>query len=894
MTSNRWPLWLKLFGWLTAAGFVVGVAGLIFVSIVLVRWSADLDDIDETVILNYEPPVMTRVHAGDGALIAEYSQESRVFVPIENIPENVVHAFIAAEDKNFYTHSGVDFVGVGKAQIRNVLNCLRGSCTKQGGSSITQQVAKNFFLSPEQTLKRKALEFMLARKIERFRTKDDILELYFNEIYLGRRSYGVAAAALLYFGKPLDELTLGETAYLAALPKAPSTLDITNESRRPRALDRRNYVLGRMVVNGYITEEEAALARQEPLEPVDRLTDSRFRAAGFFVEQVRREVFDIFGEDELYRGGLSIRTTLDTTYQRYARNALRFGLESYDRRHGYRGPLGQIESFDNWKQTLAEMEMPGAVDNWKLAVVLEMNANGAIVGVSDGDVGQIPLWRDGDPNTDDVERNEDVIPLEDTPLNWARKFIAPNANEAFAPSTVGPAITNATQVLSVGDLILVEALNAEERIFALRQVPEINGAIMAMDPHTGRVLAMVGGYYFEFGTSELNRTIQARRQPGSSFKPFVYAAAFEAGMTPADTENAGPYAEPVANSDTDWYLPKEYLPGLGSFRGNMTLRQGVEKSKNTLTIRVANNVGMENVADLAERFGVYDRLNPYTANSLGAQETTIWRMVTAYAMFVNGGQRIEPTLLDRVQDRTGDTIYIHDRRNCGAACMVTDWRAAQPPELADPRPRVISDASAYQMVSVLQGVVQRGTGRALQSLGREVAGKTGTTNDFRDGWFVGFSPDLVVGVYVGFDTPRSMGSGESGGGVAAPVFEKFMENALPHEPNIPFRIPPSIALVRIDANSGLAAPIRRDGGPALDPYSVNGCQVTPIIEAFKLGTAPTTYACSGGVVDSDANFYTNTETVRDTEDWRNRLNRLRGLEAPPEEDEEDEDLSGIY
>lgn len=930
----------------------------------------DLAGMDETRIIDYQPAVMTRVHAGDGALIAEYSLEGRVFVPIENMPPRLVQAFVSAEDQNFRTHSGVDYPGVAKAQVRNVLNCFRGACSNHGGSSITQQVAKNFFLTSDQTMRRKIVEMALAHRIERFRTKDDILELYLNEIYLGRRSYGVAAAALLYFGKSLDELTLSEMAYLGALPKAPSTLDITREAARPRAEARRNYVLGRMVIEGYISEEEAAAARAESLVPVDRNTDPRFRAAGFFVEQVRRQMLDLLRGDargggssglyegqsslsgdalyamlvdelytqnerrpdgldrfetqeeaiawmldevyarrQFYGGGLSIRTTLDTRLQSHAREALRWGLESYDRRHGYRGPLAQISVGEDWAAVLADVVVPPGVDGWSAAVVLEVAPDGVIIGLPDGDVGQIPFYVDLVPETGDIDRDVDgdgvpdlVLDIEDTPLNWARTFIAPQPTpeRPTAASTMGPVLTGAGDVLGVGDVVLVELLNTDLRVFGLRQVPEVNGAILAMDPHTGRVLAMVGGYYFQFGSSELNRTRQASRQPGSSFKPFVYAAAFEEGATAADIENGGPYSDRVTNRPGEWWTPTEYLDGLGSFRGDMTIRVALEKSKNTVAVRAATKVGLERVSELAERMGVYSNLRPYPANALGAQETTVWRMVTAYSMFVNGGKRIEPTILDRVQDRTGRTVYVHDVRDCDRRCQVRDWSLAQPPELPDEREQVLSDATAFQISSVLEGVVQRGTARSLRTIGRPVAGKTGTTNNFVDAWFVGFSPDLVVGVFVGFDKPRSMGGGESGGAVAAPIFQHFMENALVQYDDIPFRQPSTITLMPIDANTGLLAPARTDGGPMDQRYRVNGCDIDPVMEAFKIGTGPTTWACGGAAGGASVVTYGPVDAAETDPNaglsMMERLRRIRGEEVvvSPEPVQDEEEVDAVY
>ncbi len=895
---RRMPFWLKAFAALTVAGVVVAVGGVVAAAVQVQVWMEEenFEELwSEETIRDYRPPVLSRFFAADGQMIDEFASEDRVLVPIESIPMVIQNAFISAEDKNFRTHSGVDFIAVGKAQVRNAQNCLSGGCTRQGGSSITQQVAKNFFLTREQTIKRKALEMILARRIERILSKQDILELYLNEIPLGRRYFGVAAAALGYFGKPLDELTLSEAAYLAALPKAPSTLDITKPDNRPRAEGRRNYVVDRMLANGYVTAEEAEAAKQESLVPIERFTDARFRTAGYFSEQIRREVIDdMYGgrEEEFLASGLAVRSTLDTDLQRQARDALRRGLEEYDRRHGYRGPLDTLDLTEDWRAAFAERELPSAVDGWRMGVVLEIDEASALVEFQDGGRGRIPYWNLEDDNNGD-EQPDTELPIEETPLNWARAFVEPNKGRdgPYAPSTVGPAVSAASDVLAVGDVILAEALEEAGDMFALRQVPDINGAILAMDPHTGRVVAMVGGYYFNYGTSELNRTRQAQRQPGSSFKPFIYAAAYESGWTPADRENAGPYFEVVDPNDpeSDTWEPSEYIAGLGSFRGEMTLRRGLELSKNTLAIRVARDLGYDHVADFAERFGVYGNLNPYGANMLGAQETTVWRMVRAYAMFVNGGKFIEPTILDRVQDRDGHTTFPQRSELCGVRCQVSDWSTAQPPVLEDTRPQIISEDSAFQIVYTMLGVVENGTARSLQAIGKTVAGKTGTTNDFRDAWFVGFSPDLVVGVYVGFDQPRSLGRSESGGAVAAPIFKHFMTDALADQPDRPFRQPPSITLMPIDSDTGLQHPKFFDLTPY---YGSDGCRVErPILEAFKIGTGPTVTACeaAGSFVEPVA-----SEPVCAPGDLQCRLAQLQSNTATAGGDDDDEDVGGIY
>ncbi len=877
--------WLKLIFYTGVVGFVLGVIAIGAFAVYVIRVTEDLPTIEA--LHDYEPPVMTRVHAGDGRLIAEYARESRVFVPIETIPPELIQAFVAAEDRNFYDHNGVDPVGMVRAGIRNVVNRVRGrNVPLQGGSTITQQVAKNFLLSSEQTLVRKIREIALAMRIEEAFSKDEILELYLNEIYLGRRSYGVAAAALLYFGTSLDDLRLSQMAYLAALPRAPNNYHPTRNPEQ--AIARRNYVLARMVVNGYITQEEADEAGAEPLEVVDRLEGETYTAAEYFVEEVRRRIFAQYGEDELYDGGLSIRTTLDTQMQVQARDALRSGLEDYDRRHGYRGPIATIELGEGWAERLAEVELAPDIDNWVPAVVLSTSNEAAQIGLLEGEEGSIPLAE----------------------LEWARRVQESGG--------LGPSIGRASQALNAGEVVYVEALNAgdesedggensaedadsddaDDGLYGLRQIPEVNGAIMAMDPHTGRVLAMVGGYSFR--QSQFNRVVQARRQPGSSFKPFVYAAALDTGMTPATRVLDGPYVS-TATSDGSFYRPENYTAG--RWYGLQTLRVGIEQSRNTMTVRLANLVGLDHVADYGNAFGIYDDMPPYEAMALGAGETTLWRMVTGYSMLVNGGLRIEPTVLDRVQDRTGATIYTHHYRAC-PGCDVEAWDEIVEPVLPDEREPVVEPVTAYQIVSMLEGVVQRGTARRLRALGFPVAGKTGTTNDYRDAWFVGFTPDLTVGVYVGFDSPRSMGAGEAGGRVAAPIFQYFMGEAMADRPAIPFRIPEGVRLVRIDSTTGALA---RPG------------ESNTVLEAFRPGTEPNRY----GVSDDDAAGSSTTsggisigggDVVIDDSAPPPGLPGLPGQpgetpsELPPgavsaddllaegegEEEEEEEDLGGLY
>lgn len=787
---------LRALVWAGVSVCVLGVIALVASAVYVVRVTEDLPDYAQ--LAEYEPAIMSRVHAGDGLLIAEYAREHRVFVPIENIPPDVISAFLSAEDRNFYQHGGLDFAGILRAAIANIGNYLGGR-RLEGASTITQQVAKNFLLSSEQALDRKVREMVLARRMERAFTKDQILELYLNEIYLGNRAYGVAAAALNYFNRSLDELELHEIAYLAALPKGPNNYH--PERRAEEAVGRRNWVLSRMAANGYITQDAADAAAQMPLEATTRLAGETYLAAEYFVEQVRREVFNRYGDEQIYEGGLSIRTTLDTSMQLAARRALRDGLEAYDRRHGFRGPLTRFEAFDDWPARLGAVRPPADIDEgWAVALVLEVNDREAQIGFADRTRGRIPLYA----------------------LSWAR---APSRDPETSMPRLGPAIARADAALNLGDVVLVERLTAEdapgetvaEDHYGLRQIPEVNGGIVAMDPFTGRVLAMVGGY--SFAQSQFNRAVQARRQPGSAFKPFVYAAALENGYTPVSIILDAPF---VASGDAEmrFYRPTNYS---NVFYGPSTLRRGLELSRNVMTVRLAQDMGMGPVTDLARRFGIYDDLQPTLAMSLGAGETTLMDMVGAYGALVNGGRLVEPSIIDRVQDRTGRTIWVADEREC-PGCQADEWSAAMgEPDLAPLGEEAADPVTAYQIVSMLEGAVERGTGTALRALGRPLAGKTGTTNEFRDAWFVGFSPDLIVGVYVGFDTPMPLGQGEAGGVLAAPIARDFLRPALQGYAVSNFRLPDGVSLAPVNRETGEPSALGRPGA---------------ILEAFRPGTEP--------------------------------------------------------
>ena len=771
------------------AGIVLGSLVLLAalaggaIAFVFFHYGRDLPDHNQ--LAAYEPPVMTRVHAGDGRLLAEHAREKRLFVPVSAMPQRLVQAFLAAEDKAFYEHFGVDPISVANAVVTNLVNMVgNGERRPIGASTVTQQVAKNFLLSNELSFSRKIKEAILAMRIEDAFTKDQILELYLNEIYLGAGSYGVAAAALNYFDRSLNDLSLEEIAYLAALPKAPNNYHPVR--KHEAAVARRNWVLEQMVANGAVSEAEAEAAMQAPLRTRDRAPET-FVEAPHFAEEVRRWLQARYGDDTLYEGGLSVRTTVDPALQAVADRALRGGLVAYDQRRGWRGPLAQIDPAGDWRQALGAEELPPVPAPWRLAAVLTADAGRAEIGFADGAVG--------------------VIALDD--LAWARK--------ARGKSRLGPEVTAVHQVLSAGDVIPVAPVEGRDGSYALRQIPAASGALVALDPHTGRVLALVGG--FDFATSEFDRATQARRQPGSAFKPFVYLAALDHGYTPASIVLDAPVVIDQGEHLRKW-KPANYTE---RFYGPSTLRVGLEESRNLMTLRVAQDIGMKTVGDYAARFGLYGDLPELPSAALGSMETTPLDLAAAYAMLVNGGRKIEPAFVERIQDRNGRTVYRRDARDCDR-CRPGEWHHQLPPILRDIRPVIADPRTTYQVVSMLEGAVQRGTGRALRKLGATIGGKTGTTNEFRDAWFVGFTPDLVAAAYVGFDQPQSLGWKESGGRVAAPIVRDFFAGALADKPAVPFRVPPGIRFVRVERGSG-ALP-----GSASDDV---------IVEAFLPGTEPT-------------------------------------------------------
>jgi len=723
-------------------------------------------------LANYEPPVVTRIHAGNGALLAEYASEKRLFVPVEAIPPRLIHAFISAEDKAFYNHFGIDLRALARAIVTNIVNYGKGR-RPVGASTITQQVTKNFLLTNEVSIDRKIKEAILSLRMERAFSKDQILALYLNEIYLGRGSYGVAAAALNYFDKSLGQLELPEIAYLAALPKAPNNYHPVRNFRA--ATIRRNWVLDEMQQNGYISQNEADAAKAVPLRMIGQ-SGFDTAEAPYFTEEVRRQLISRFGETSLYDGGLSVRTTLDPYLQQIADNALERGLEALDRRQGWRGPLGVM--------------LQGAdIDKVLAAQTAKLRANHFAALVTKVRPRSAEIYVNG--------RNA-IIPFE--LAFWA---YPPRRDDGIRP----PPLRDLRKALSKDDIVIVQppgytpdlirnGFEPAPNHFALGQRPDVEGAIVALDPHTGRLLAMSGGY--NYAESEFNRAIQAVRQPGSAFKPFVYLAALDAGYSPTTRILDAPLVVDQGPGKPKW-KPANYTK---RFYGPSIMRVGIEKSRNLMTARLAMTIGMDRVQNYAKRFGLNDNLPPFLSMSLGAGETTLLRLTSAYGMLVNGGRKITPSLIDRIQDRHGKTIYRHDARDCGS-CVAPDGWSNQPiPTLPDTREQLTDPASAFQMVSMLEGVIKRGTGRSINDLDQVVAGKTGTTNDNTNGWFIGFTPDLAIGVFIGYDRPRPLGKRETGSTVAVPIFGDFLMRSQIDKPVIPFRRPNDIQVIPVHAETG--------------------------------------------------------------------------------------------
>ena len=759
-------------------GAVTVLVSLLFLGIVAataavlwVLWTYGKDLPDYHQLAKYEPPVATRIHAGNGALIAEHATEKRVFMPVEAMPPRLIQAFLSAEDKAFYSHFGVDPRALFRAVVTNAMNYGTGR-RPIGASTITQQVTKNFLLTNEVSIDRKIKEAILSFRMERAFTKDQILALYLNEIYLGMGSYGVAAAALNYFDKSLDQLTLEEMAYLAALPKAPANYHPIRKTRA--ATIRRDWVLGEMQQNGFITGDEARRARAMPLQ-IARQSGFDSAEAPYFAEEVRREVVSRFGEDMLYAGGLSVRTTLDPELQHAARMALQRGLEALDRRQGWRGALASHTGDGDLDDILAKHQATMLEDH-HAAYVTEVTKDQAQIYVNGGR-GRIPFQL----------------------AFWA---YPPRGEDGVRPQP----LNDLRDALAIGDIIMVQppegtpdlirdGFEPQPGDYALSQRPSVEGAIVALDPHTGRLLAMSGGY--NYLDSEFNRAVQALRQPGSAFKPFVYLAALDQGYNPTTRILDAPLVVDQGPGKPKW-KPANYTR---RFYGPSIMRVGIEKSRNLMTARLAMNLGMDEIGDYARRFGLNENLPPLLSMSLGAGETTLLRLTAAYGMLVNGGKKITPSLIDRVQDRNGKTIYRHDGRSCDA-CQSGAGMGEEIPDLGDTREQLTSPASAFQMVSMLEGVIKRGTGRRISKLNLTLAGKTGTTNDNTNGWFIGFTPDLAVGVFVGYDTPRQLGKRETGSTVAVPIFGDFIAAAQAGRPVIPFRRPGGVTIIPVNAETG--------------------------------------------------------------------------------------------
>ena len=727
---------------LTIAIFTLG---LLFAFSTLWYFSSDLPDYK--ILANYKPPVSSRVHSGEGQLIAEYALQKRLFIPYDSIPDKVIYSFLSAEDKNFFSHPGIDAKSITRAIIKNLKNYFSEK-RLEGASTITQQVAKNFLLTSEVSFKRKIKEAILAFRIERAYSKERIMELYLNQIYLGIGTYGVAAASLEYFDKSVNDLSYEEAALLAALPRAPSKYNPFKSIERAKA--RRNIVLKNLYDNSYIDNIEYEELKNKEIKTKKRKIEL-LEEANFYSEEVRRIISDSYGFDDLYKGGLSIRTPLNSNYQIEALKALREGLEEYDRRHGWRGPITNIDTAE-WQNNIQQLT-PDKSLNWKLAKVIDVNKLTLKIEIEDKEIGFIDFAN----------------------INWTRK----KSFEDF---------------LKLNDIIYVSKIKKNK--WNLKQLPKINGAIVVMDPYTGRVLAMVGG--FSFKLSEFNRATQAKRQPGSAFKPIVYAAALENGFTPSTLILDAPFVMDQGVGLKTW-KPENYGK---KFYGPSTLRTGLEKSRNLMTVRVAQKVGFDQISKITKDFGIYDAIPELLSVSLGAAETTLIQLTNAYCTFVNGGKKVIPIFIDRIQDRRGKTIFNADKRKC-IGCKEISYLEDEIPIIQDNRKQIISSETAYQITSMLEGVIKRGTGRKLKNLNLTLAGKTGTTNKNMDAWFLGFTSKLVVGVYVGFDEPKTLGRYETGAKAALPVFEKFIKKVVKKKDALPFKVPKNITLVLVDVESGL-------------------------------------------------------------------------------------------
>ena len=718
---------------------------------------------DHSTLKNYTPPVLSRIFSSDGRLIGEHAQEKRIFVPYDYIPKNVVHAFLAAEDQNFFYHKGLDITSILRAAFNNLLS----SGKRPGGAStITQQVARNFFLTNQVSLVRKLKEAILAIRIEQVLSKERIMEIYLNQIFLGNRSYGVAAAAMRYFNKGLDQLTIPETAFLAALPKAPSTY---HPLKNPKAsLARRNWVLERLWKTDLISEEEFQAYCKYPIQLAHRNERDIVRA-DYFQETVRKELIETLGEEEFYGGGLFVKTSLDTRLQTICNEVFPNALLSLDKKHGWRGPIKNIPEIANtpndikhWMEHLNSLNIPYVPEGWRLAIVTGLSPTQATL-ITENGAGIIEM----------------------TSMTWA--------GTPLKNGVPGPANTTPDQALNVGDIIFVSKI--KDNIYTLQQIPKISGGMVVMDPHTGRVLALSGG--FSFQQSQFNRATQALRQSGSAIKPFVFLTAFEQGVKPTDIFVDEPISINLGPGLGTW-TPKNFM---GDFKGPMTVRKALETSNNMISIKIAQKIGMKNVITMIKKLGILDNPPLQLAIVLGAGETTVYKLTTAYAIIANGGKKITPTVIDWVQDRQGKIIYKHDKRKSDFL-RSTKWDGETIPEVADTREEILDPTHAYMVTSILQGAIENSPAKTAYVPGQILAGKSGTTNDSKDVWYVGYSANLIVGIYLGYDTPQNLGKMATGGWLAAPVFKTFISKALENEPAVPFKVPATAKLYRVNKNSG--------------------------------------------------------------------------------------------
>ena len=727
----------------------ISLSLLFSIFILGVLWNFSNNIPDYKFLKNYKPSVSSKVYSGNGELVADFSQEKRIFVPYESIPQNVVKAFLSAEDKNFFSHPGVDAKGVLRATINNLKNIMT-SKRLEGASTITQQVAKNFLLTNEVSLNRKIKEAILAFRIERALTKERILELYLNQIYLGSGAYGVAAASLEYFDKSIKELNFAEAALLAALPKAPSKYNPYRDIKLAKF--RRDLVLKNLLDNKFIKYNEYETYKKQSIQ-LKKTKKIFLEDSQYYIEDVRKSIIQTLSYEKVYKQGFNINTPINLELQKVATNALRMGLSKYDKRKGWRGALENKSYTKNWNKNLEKFELEKSI-GWKIAIVKKINQFSAEIVTTD--------------------KFEGIIEYKD--ITWTKKEFG--------------------DLLNIGDIIYVQ--NIETNKYSLRQIPKINGGIVVMDPYTGRVLALSGG--FSFKNSEFNRATQALRQPGSAFKPFVYALALENNYTPSSLVLDAPLVLDQG-SDLKLWKPENYGK---KFYGPSTLRVGLEKSRNLMTVRIAQKLGVDNVVNFSKELNIYENPEKLLSISLGSAETTLLKLTSAYATFVNGGKLITPILIDRIQDSEGSTIINNDNRKC-INCNKISYTGIEYPEVEDKYKQVISPQTAYQVTSLLEGVIKRGTGKKMKKLNLNMAGKTGTTNKNTDAWFIGFTSHLVIGVYVGMDNPAPLGKFETGSKTALPIFKNFIETAVKKSEARPFKVPEGITMMVVDPLTGQKA-----------------------------------------------------------------------------------------